>query len=200
MGRRFWKIWEKFSYLIAAVLFALICWASEIYGGLAIVRAGCAVFGILGTAILFYAWRLSIRAHASTVWRPAEARIVSSEVISEVGRQPFPQRDVTFTVGAITSYYPRVRYEYDVEGRTYTSEHIVLVNVNYSQADAHALVAKYAAGARVVAYVDPDDPRTAVLEAGLGGKGREYAIPAIVGAVFTLFGAVAWFLIPTVAK
>ena len=184
-GRTFWKVWEKFLYLIAAVLFALIYWTSEADRALAAVRAGCALFGFIGVATLAYAWRLSVHARASTEWLPVEARILDSEVVSERGGTPY--------------FFPRVTYQYEVQGLTYHSSNVVLVKVEYALAEARAIVGKYPAGARVLAYVDPADPRTAVLEPGVGNT-RQYATSAVVGGIFTVFGAAAWFLIPLLAR
>lgn len=184
-GRSFYKVWEKFFYLIAAVLFALIYWASENYGSLAVARARCAAFGLIGLAMLAYAWRLSARGRASTAWLPVEARILDSEVVSGRGGTPY--------------FFPRVTYQYEVQGLTYHSSNVVLVKVEYALAEAHAIVGKYPAGARVLAYVDPADPRTAVLEPGVGNT-RQYATSAVVGGIFTVFGAAAWFLIPLLAR
>lgn len=185
-GRSSCKVWEKFFYLIAAVLFALIYWASETYGSLAVARADCAAFGLIGVAMLAYAWRLSVRARASTAWLPVEARILDSEVVSERGGTPY--------------FFPRVTYRYEVQGLAYHSSNVVLVKVEYAQAEAHAIVERYPAGARVLAYVDPADPRTAVLEPGVGRNTRQYATSAVVGGIFTVFGAAAWFLIPLLAR
>ena len=193
IARWFDKIWGKFYYPIAGILFLLICWASERYGPRVIVRGAIGLIGLLGVAILLYAWRCFVRAEASTAWRPVEARIVTAEVTSELSNTTAGSLN-NAALRSIRYFYPRVSYQYDVEGLTYTSDRIILVNVNYSQAEAQALVARYPAGSRATALVDPGDPRTAVLEPGVENKGQ-YAVPAIVGAVFLVAGGAGWFLI-----
>ena len=195
----FWKIWEKTYYLIGAAFLGLNIWALEACGGVVFARAWAALFAAMGVAILLHAWRSVERARASTSWRPVEARILSSQVSVEQGTTTAGSYYNDPSRAPIPYYSPAVQYEYAVEGVSYTSGRIILVNVNWSRAEAEAAVARYPAAGRVTAWVHPDDPRVVVLEPGLEGKTGKYAIPAIVGATFAVFGVVAWFFIPWIA-
>jgi hypothetical protein len=79
---------------------------------------------------------------------------------------------------------------------TYCSDKILFLKVNYSSSAAQATVARYAAGAHATAYVNPGNPRIAVLEPGLEGKRARYAIAAIVGIGFMILGIAMWLLVP----
>lgn len=194
-SRWFWKIWEK-TYLLWFLLFVgLNVLAANFYGWMAVGRAWGAGFALIGLATL--AWhRVAVaRARASAAWLPVQARILSSRVRKETTSPSDPDDIVR-----ITYYYPEVTYEYDVAGVTYTSNKILFLRVNYSRADAEATAARYPAGGQATAWVDPRNPRRAVLEPGLAGKRGKYAKAAIVGAIFTAVGAAVWFLLPVFAR
>jgi len=193
-SRWFWKVWEKTSVLIFLLFVGLNVVAGNAYGWRAVIRGWGAGFALIGLATLLWYWVGTRRAAASTGWRPVQARILSSRVTVEQSSSD-PDWD---NIGPITYYYPEVVYEYDVEGATYTSNKILFVAVNYRHAEAEATVARYPAGSRVTAWVDPHNPRLAVLEPGLEGKRGKYAIAAVVGAAFTAVGAALWFLLPVV--
>lgn len=192
-----WKVWEKTYAGIFALFVILNVWAARAFGGLAIGRAWALVFMLIGAASLLYARRTMDRARASTRWFPVEARIVKSEVAVEHGRNTVesdPLRSRT------EFYTPNVSYEYEFQGRIYRSGRIVLANVNYPRAQAEAAVARYPAGSRAVAHVDPGDPKTAVLETGVEGKTDQYVVPFIAGGAFMLFGLAAWIAMPFILR
>lgn len=189
LSRRFWKIWEKTYVLIFFAFVGLNVLAGLRYGWLTVVRSWGAGFAAIGLSALVWTWRCVRRAEASRSWPGVEARILSSRV--EVKRESGLDEEYG---GRITYYYPEVEYEYDVQGVTYRSTKILFVDVNYSREEAHATVARYPAGGRAAAYVDPANPRTAVLEPGLEGKRGKYGIAGGVGAALTVAGVAMWFL------
>ena len=195
LSRRFWKVWEKTYVLIFFVFVGLNILAAYRYGWVTVVRYWGAGFTLVGLSVLVWTWRGIRRAEASRGWLPVDALILSSRI--EVQHEG--SSGVEYG-GRITYYYPQVLYEYDVQGLTYQSTRILFVNVNYAHADAEATVARYPAGGRVTAFVDPENPRIAVLEPGLEGRKGKYAIAGIVGAVFTVIGAGMWCLTPIVAR
>lgn len=180
-----WRIWPRIYILVFLVFAGLNLLAANQYGWSALVRFWGAGFALIGLAAVAWTWRGIRKAQASAGWPRVEARIVSSRVAVE-------REGSTSSIeygGRMTYYYPEIQYEYDVEGLTYRSSRILFVNVNYSHEDARAAVARYPAGGKAAAFVDPANPRLAVLEPGLeGGKGK-YARAGLVGAVFTLAGA-----------
>lgn len=193
-SRRFWKLWEKTYVLIFIAFIGLNVLAALRYGWLNVARYWGAGFALVGVGVLAWTWRGLRLAEASQTWPTVEARILSSRVDVREERSS----DVDYG-GYITYYYPEVLYEYDFGGLTYQSSRILFVNVNYTRADAEAATARYPAGGKVLAHVDPTNPRLAVLEVGLEGKKGKYAIAGAVGAAFTVLGALAWFVVPSLA-
>ena len=171
-------------------------WAARALGGLAIGRAWAVVFMLIGAGSLLYGRRTMDRARASTRWLPVDARVLESGVAVEragtVGSDPLRSRTEFYTTS--------VSYEYEFQGRTYRSGRIILANVTYPRAEAEAAVARYPAGSRAVAYVDPVDPRNAVLEPGVEGKTDQYMVPFIAGGVFLAFGMAAWAAMPFILR
>lgn len=195
LSRWFWKFWEKTYVLISFAFVGLNVLAGVKYGWPTVVRYWGAGFAVVGLFALVWTWRGVRRAEASSCWPGVEARIVSSRV--EVKRESGSEVEYG---GRITYYYPEVEYEYDFQGLTYRSAKILFVNVNYGREEAYATVARYPAGGKAVAYVDPANPRLAVLEPGLAGKKGKYGIAGGVGAAFTVAGAAMWFLTPAIAR
>jgi len=195
VSRRFWKIWEKTYVLIFFAFVGLNILAAHRYGWSNVVRCWGAGFAMVGIATLGATWRGLRRAAAARNWPAVEARIVSSRI--EV--QTEGSSGVEYG-GRITYYYPQVLYEYDVQGLTYRSTKILFVNVNFTHADAEAAVARYPAGSKALAYVDPANPWLAVLEPGVEGKKGKYGRAGLVGGIFTVIGAGMWFLTPLFAR
>jgi hypothetical protein len=195
LSQRFWKVWEKTYVLIFFAFVGLNLLAAHRYGWPPVIRSWGAGFALVGLACLRWTWLGVRRAEASTHWPAVDARIVSSNI--EVRSEGSSGVDYG---GRITYYYPQVLYEYDVQGLTYQSTKILFVNVNYTHSDAQATIARYPAGGKALAYVDPENPRLAVLETGMEGKKGKYAIAGIVGAAFTVIGALMWFLVPVFAR
>lgn len=194
-SRRFWKVWEKTYVLIFFAFVGLNVLAAHRYGWPNVVRTWGAGFALVGLAVLNWTWRGVRQAEASRSWPAVDARIISSRI--QVERES--SSDIGYG-GRITYYYPQLLYEYDVQGLTYQSTKILFVNVNYTHSDAEAAIARYPAGGRALAYVDPANPRLAVLEPGIEGKKGKYAIAGFVGAIFTVIGVAMWFLVPVFAR
>ena len=86
-----------------------------------------------------------------------------------------------------TSYSPEVTYRYDAGGRSYTSDRVTIMNWSHSdRASAEAVVLAHPPGAAVVAYVDPTDPASAVLDRDIGWGW----LVGIIPLVFALLGLV----------
>jgi hypothetical protein len=195
LSRGIWKLWERAYVLVFLVFVGLNGLAGLKYGWATVVRYWGAGFAVIGLTALGWTWRCLRKAEASRSWPGVEARILSSRV--EVQRESGADDGYG---GRITYYYPEVEYEYDVQGLTYRSTKILFVKVNYRREEAQAVVARYPAGGRAVAYFDPANPRMAVLEPGLEGKKGKYAIAGGVGAAFTVAGAAVWFLTPAAVR
>jgi hypothetical protein len=189
----FWRVWEKTYWIFGLLFLALNFWILKSFGEWNLVRFYAAVFTVLGVGVLIYALRAKRLAEESLHWLPVRARIVRSEVTEEVSRSP--SSSSTMGPQYTVFYYPEIEYEYEVQGRTYHSNRLIAVRVNFSGADAQAWVAKYPAGAVVTARRHPEKPELSVLEPGLVGFESRYRIPFIVGAAFFTVGAVTWLLV-----
>lgn len=194
LSQRLIKILDKTYMFIGAGVVGLAFWIQHAYGGAAVVRALGALFGLIGLAVLAYAARAASRARSSSEWRPAEARILNSsvDVRRDSGARSVYTESPTRT--PVTFYTPSILYEYNVAGLTYQSTSVLVANVNWSKADAEAIVARYPAGGRAIAWVDPRNPHSAILERDAEANRSAYTTAAIVGAIFTVLGWAVWVL------
>lgn len=114
---------------------------------------------------------------ASRDW-PGKVGVIESSLVEKGGR------------GSRT---PRIRYRYEVDGRTLRSERI---GTGTAYDDAYAVVAAYPAGAEVLVYHDPAGA-VAVLERGVGaGDFVRFAVMLLAGAaVLLLTGALLYLMV-----
>ncbi len=183
----FWRIWEKFWWLAAILFLCGNAWITHNQGWISVIRVWAVVFSCLGAFVILYAMHARRIAIDSIGWLPVEAAIISSEVIEEVQRSSLKNETSEF-VSPIIYYYPEVLYEYEVEGRTYRSNRILTVRVNFPRSEAYAVVNRYQPGMRTRAWCNPRRHQQAVLEPGLAGWESKYRKPFIVGAGFLAFG------------
>lgn len=189
----FWRVWAKVYWIVAVAIILVHAWAFSAFGAWKVVQAWSAAFAVIGAAVLIHHRRAVRRAEESLQWPAAEARILKSEVREE--RSTSHLGDSSYDMEETVSYYPEVEYEYEAGGRTWRSNRILHVNVNYSREAARATAARYPAGARVQARYDFANPGYAVLEPGLSGKEGQYRTVQIVGIVFLALGAGAFMAI-----
>jgi hypothetical protein len=180
------KIWEKLWWLFALVLIGSVAWVYKAYGGVVLLKLWAAAFSCLGAAMTAYGWRARKLAAGSSSWFPTQALVLHSEVVKEENSS-FSRDGINPSYETV-SYYPNVEYEYEAQGEKLRSNKVLLVNVNYSAAEANATVAKYPKGATVNAWYDPRNPKRVVLEPGLRGSESKYRIPLLAGLAFILFG------------
>ncbi len=103
---------------------------------------GFALYGLYGLFII----------NQSRSWSSIEGRVVSSQIIR--GRKKFESA---------------IEYEYVVDGKIYYNSRVRLSNIAEPAAQVKAKVQKYAKGARVIVYYDPQNPQSATLERNLSG-------------------------------
>jgi hypothetical protein len=113
--------------------------------------------------------------YASKKWPSAEGKITSSYVQKQVRSIEDSSKKPT--------YYPKVRYQYSVGGKSYTGDRI-----NFSggeggekKSKSQAVVDRYPSGQKVIVYYDPKHPDKAVLERGIIWK---TFMPFIAGLAF----------------
>jgi hypothetical protein len=116
----------------------------------------------------------------SAHFEPVEATVLSSRPATNRGAPDTSSRNSwSVTVPLL--------YRYEVDGDTYQSSGILdlgrVSSLSAAEQRAAAAAVRYAPGARVEAFVDPDDPARSVLER----RGAVWAIPVLAfGAVFLL--------------
>ena len=106
------------------------------------------LLAIAGLIFLAVGWRIRRADIASASWLPVSATILSSDIAPQEG-----------------GFAPSVSYRYAIAGETYVSTDIALAIVSSSSdASARTAAARYSVGTPVIAYVNPRNPRQAILE------------------------------------
>ena len=132
------------------------------------------VFGIIGIVMLVKYFLDKKKFEESQAWSATSGQITEAYV-----RESSSEDSEGYTT---TSYYPEVRYTYQVMGVEYTGKRIAFGgNVGGSRKKANEIVAQYPVGKKVTVYYDPDNLEDAALERRMGGKGL-----LVIGIVFTL--------------
>lgn len=120
------------------------------------------------------------RAHRSFV--PVQATVVSATVYTRVGGR----------TGHGPSHRPHVVYRYQHAGQDYRADRYFYTGDGWPDADAAAAtVARYPPGALVEAFVDPADPRNAVLDRSAPRAGALFLLVplAAAGLALVVYGA-----------
>ena len=85
-----------------------------------------------------------------------------------------------------TQFTPEIRYDYTVEGQSFTGDRVSYGDYSSSnEAQMKAVVAQYPVGKSVTVFYDPEDPSSSLLESGFGWT--PVAISAL-GGVFAIVG------------
>ena len=105
---------------------------------------------LFGTAFGLVGRWLFRRSSSTSSWLPVPATVLDASVLSDDG-----------------SYVPHVRYKYAIDGGTYESTCIALIQAGSSFRHlAQAVVQRYPPSSQIVAYVDPLNHSRAVLQPG----------------------------------
>jgi hypothetical protein len=147
--------------------------------------AGCLILGVF-TLIL----HSSVAKHrdAERRFRPVQAAILSSRVLSEerIGDRDDPRKFY---------HRPAVAFRYEVDGRSYTSERYAFDETSSTDPRyAETVAQRYPPGRSVTAWFDPDRPEVAILESAPPGTltfGLLFLRPFWALGLFILFHA-AW--------
>lgn len=138
---------------------------------------------MFAAAIFFILWGgYEIMAgYASKKWPSAEGKVTSSYVQKQVRSVKDSSKKPT--------YYPKVRYQYEVGGKTYICDRLSFAGGEGgdTKIEAQALANRYPSGQKVVVYYDPKHPEKAVLERGLIWK---TFMPFLAGLGFLVVGIV----------
>ena len=134
-------------------------------------------FYLVGVIFILMAIINAKRAKASLTWPSAQGRITSSQVLE------------------LSSYRPKVNYEYGVAGRTYSGKRIAFGPTgSLSKARVRATAESYKVGTTVEVFYNPARPDDATLERRTT---RTNVIFYIFGVAYILFGiAVPLLVVP----
>jgi len=112
-----------------------------------------------GAGLLLWGGYEINRAYESRGWPNTQGTIMSSYIKKE-NRKDSNNR-------YRTTYYPRVKYQYQVEGKYYSCNRIAFGGVSVGKrSKAKKVVDRYPSGKKVTVYYNPQDPGVGVLKAG----------------------------------
>lgn len=152
---------------------------------------------VIGALIAWNGWRgyaneRELIEHA----QPVQAEITGLGASGRTERRDLDDGGTT----TVTTYVPRVTFEYTIDGESHTSRNIeppaegMDTIDNYSSPNRAREQLEYEEGQAVTAYVDPDDPGEAFLERethtvrnlGLVGIGGVMTALGVAGALYSL--------------
>lgn len=139
------------------------------------------VFLIVGLVLFAVGWSMRQNESDSTAWPSTKGAVVYSGIRESTSRDNEGHQK--------TSFYPRVVYDFEIDGTTYTAEGITLSDSGSGKrrkaADA---IAKYPVAAEVDVFFDPNDRYRATL---VPGRSSGSLIFLIIGGVFSAVGGLA---------
>ena len=139
------------------------------------------IFIIIGVVLLIPYFRSLAKMRASQAWSTVQGTVVESRV----GRSAS-----TDSEGEVSySYYPEIRYQYQVMGNEYQGDKISFSpKISSIRSWAERVIAKYPTGANVTIYYQPDNPSNAVLERSVS------RVMLVLGIIFVLIGIFIYVL------
>jgi len=123
---------------------------------------GLFIFGfallLIGVILLALGLVAARRAKAAQSWPVIPGVVLSSTVV---------ELESTDSEGSSSvSYEPRVEYQYNVMGQTYTARRIAYGATTFDNNKASEIAARYPVGAQVSVHYNPDKVSDATLETG----------------------------------
>ena len=143
-----------------------------------LLAGGCFVTIFLGVGIFMLVkyFQDKKKAEESQAWSATAGQVTQSYV-----RESQTRDDDGYLT---TTYYPEVRYTYQVMGVEYAGDKVSFGGaVGGNRNKASEVVAQYPIGKNITVYYDPNNHEDAVIERRMGSKGF-----LIIGVVFTLVG------------
>ena len=137
---------------------------------------GILTLAMFAGGIFLLAWGVyeMKRAYESRTWPDTQGTVISSYIDKR------SHRDSNHHTSTI--YTPKIRYQYQVEGKHYTCNRIEFGGESGGKrSKAKKVVDKYPSGKKVTVYYNPQDPKVAVLKAGFSW-GALFAF--LVGIIF----------------
>lgn len=169
-------------------------------GGTVVICLGIAIGGFLATSWLWQHMQLGL---ASEKWPKTAGVILERKMTRNIEATPDPQRDSNSwggsrrrraeRVGPDVKFDVLIRYEYEVEGKTYESTRITFAGLGLGfmeEPAARELLKRYGPNDEIEVHYNPDNPSEATLETGV--VWWMYLVIAVTSLV-TLFTAwTAW--------
>ena len=120
------------------------------------VRVLLSIFGLVfagfGAGFIWLSFLLPLlNARAATSWPETKCHVISSKIESHRNSE------------GNTSYTPEIKYEFQLNGVTYTGERYSFSNLKGSHKRATAIVHQFPKGSQPICYYDPLDPSQCVL-------------------------------------
>jgi hypothetical protein len=135
------------------------------------------IFVVIGLVLLYIYFRSLAQVRASEGWSAVQGTVVESWV---------RRSDTTDNDGSVSSsYYPEVRYKYQVMGNEFQGEKITFgPKGGGNHYAAEKVIAKYPSGANVMVYYQPDKPNNAVLERSVSRMLLVFGIILVAAGIF----------------
>jgi hypothetical protein len=134
------------------------------------------MLGMFAAGIVLMAWGgYEIKgSRESGSWPSVQGAITSSGMSKRTTRDSNHRKR--------TTYYPKVGFQYQVDGRNYISSRIAFGtgDTGGSEKWARKIVDKYPAGKTVTVYYNPQDPQYGVLESGITWRSIIFLLAGIV--------------------
>lgn len=131
---------------------------------------------LAGAGAIGYAWLLHRRADAIAHWPTSAGSILESRVEREHNAN---------TNGPRITFAPRIRYQYEVQGRSFTSDKIAVGGTLDTSSEQRAAerTRRWPVGATVPVFYNPRNPREAYLKTDAEGAWFIAAVGAVMGLV-----------------
>ena len=144
---------------------------------------GASITGGVGLIFLVVGIVLVRKLQASRTWPHMGGTVTKTEIVQRTEQN-------TSNNMSTTTYEPRVEYEFQVDGRTFTGSRIGFASVSYgSPKRAQRVLDRFPTGGMVEVMYDPAEPANAVLEC----KNPVAWVMLIVGIVVLAVAAVLAF-------
>ena len=140
------------------------------------VYISCAIFMVIGCGGMIFGFQEILLAHQSRNWQTTSGVITESTIVISKDSE------------GDSMYKPRIRYEYEINGKHKHSHNVYFGGRNISSSSQYfsqKMINRYPRGKQVKVYYHPRSPQQAVLEAGVTKK--SFSLFAF-GAIFAEMG------------
>lgn len=129
---------------------------------------------VIGATFLIIGLVALKRAKVAQSWPVTPGRVLSSRVVEH--------ESTDSEGGSSVSYEPKVEYQYNVMGQTYTARRIAFGANSFDYRKATEIASRYPVGAGVNVHYNPDKVKDATLETSAAGGKLFPILGGILGA------------------